>query len=264
MFGLLKFLSPIWLVIGVGLFIGFLKSLFDTSFGEALSRLAWLIGIWLGVGAVGLVIMFVLGNIGYRKEKSRLLGLIERRDYSGGGDLQIAAPEAYMLLNEFEVNPTEVLKAGILQAVATGQLYVNNESEPVFGQRESPAATSELQPQYVGVPVVGSIAVLVKEEGVRSSVKECVERFKTKYKNPEGFIDQEVMPRLLQMGYLTKGVGLTESGLHAKSILEGRVGAALYEMKQNGGPSIDDDPWNALLAALAMVSTGLPMHAAAE
>ena len=90
------------------------------------------------------------------------------------------------------------------------------------------------------------------------------ERIKAEYDDPDGFVQREVEPRLNALGFWAEGSEPTESGRRAKAILEGRVGAALYDMQAHRGPSIDDDPWNALLAALAMVSAGLPMREAAE
>ena len=264
--GLLKFLLWLWLFAGLGLLRGLFDA--DVPFGTAASRGAPLIGIWAGVGVAVIAGLLLMNWMALRKERARLLGFVERRNYAWGQDLQLAAPEAYLLLNDGEVNPTEVFKAGILQAVAAGGLYVDSDNgtanEEEGTESEPSPASADLREVDAGVPIVGSVAVLTKNEDVRSGVKECVDRIKAEYGDPEGFIDREVAPRLVEKGYWADEVGLTESGRQAKAILEGRVGAALYDMQAQGGPSIDDDPWNALLAALVMVSTGMPMREAAE
>ena len=264
MAGFLKFLLGIRLFAGFGIVRGLFDA--DVPFGTAVSRGAPMIGIWAAVDGAAIGGLVLMGWMATREERARLRGFVERRNYAWGDDLRLAAPEAYLLLNDGEVNPTEVFKAGIMQAVAAGELYVDSEDKdqgPGTHGEAAPSST-DLRQADAGVPVVGSIAVLSKNEGVRASVKECVERIKGEYGDPEGFVVREVAPRLVKSGYWTEGAKATEAGRRAKAILEGRVGAALHDTQTQGGPSIDGDPWNALLAALAMVSAGMPMREAAE
>ena len=264
MAGFLTLLVWLWLFAGLGMLQGLLET--DVPFGTALANIAPIIGIWVAVGVALGAGLLLLERMAMRKARARLWGFVLRRDYAWDEELQLAPPETYMLLNDGEVDPTEVFKAGIFQAVAAGGLYVDsdgpNEKRDTMGE-PAPAST-DLRQIEAGVPVVGSIAVLTEREGVRSSVNDCVERIKARNDNPAGFIEQEVEPRLVEMGYWAEGVRPTESGARAKSILEGRVGAALYDMQAQAGPSIDDDPGSALLAALAMVSAGMPMRQVAE
>ena len=260
--GFLTFVLWAWLIAGIGI----LERVFGSGvpFGTAFSKGAPIIGIWATVGAVAGAWLFLLHWIATEEERDRLRGFVERRDNASSEDLRLAAPEAYLLLNEGEVKPAEVFKAGILQAVAAGRLLVGDGSTDLeAGPDWEPTAIRSRQTAE-GAPIFGSAAVLAGDEGVRATTKECVIRIKEEYGNPEGFVEREVEPRLRDLGYWTTEFGITGSGRQAKSILEGRVGAALYDMEARGGLSIDGDPWKALLAALVMVSSGLAMREAEQ
>ena len=249
--GLMKFLLGLWFLAGIGIVRGLVRS--DAPFGEAVSAGAPLIALWVVVGVVLVGGLVLMGIVATHSERARLRRFVERRSYNWGEDLKLDAPEAYMLINDGEVNPTEVFKAGILQAIAVGELHVDGEN------------AIERRPSADGpVRAVGSVAALTRSGGGRTSVKECVERIKAKYGSAEKFIEREVAPRLFERNYWAEGFGPTSSGRRAKAILEGRVGAALYDMQARGGPSIDGDPWNALIAALVMVTGDVPMKEAAE
>ena len=172
MYGFLKFLLMLWLFAGFGMLQGLCDA--EVSLGTAVSGNAPMIGIWAAVGVAAVSGLVLLDWMAKRKERARLWGFVERRNYARGEDLQLGAPEAYLLLNDGEVNPTQVFKAGILQAVAAGELYVDSDGadEKRGSESEPTPASTDLRKVEAGVPIVGSIAVLTKNEGVRASVTE--------------------------------------------------------------------------------------------
>ena len=260
--GLLNFVLMIWIFAGISFVSGLLES--DVSFGEAIGNVAPLLGIWGAVGVAAISWLITIGMAEVREEKRWLRGLVERRDYAWGEVLQLGAPEAILLLRDGEANPGEVFEAGVMQGVAAGGLYTDDDHSEPDGDAE--AARGSTDPGQVAdrLPIVGSVEVLTGGEGVRTGVKACVERMKAEYGSPAGFVEREVAPRLVRAGYWSEDVGLTGSGVRARAVLEGRVGAALYDLEAQGGPSIEEDRKRALLAAVVLVSAGMPMREAVE
>ena len=258
--GLLKFVLMIWFFAGIGFLRGLLDS--DVSFGEAIASAAPLLLIWGAVGVIAVAGLIAIGMAEARKEMRWLRELVERRNYAWGEELQLGAPEAFLLLLDGEANPEVVFKAGVMQGVAGGGLYTDGDHHEPEGDAETAPGSTHSGQVADSLPMVGSVQVLIGGEGVRTSVKACVERMKSEYGSPAGFVEAEVAPRLFRAGYWSEGVGLTQSGARAKGLLEGRVGAVLYDLEVQGGPSIEEGRERAFLAALVMVSAGMPTREA--
>ena len=237
---LLKFVLMIWFFAGFGFVRGLLDS--DVTFGEAIGRAAPLLLIWGAVGVVAVAGLIAIGMAEARKEMRWLRELVERRNYAWGEELQLGAPEAFLLLLDGEANPEVVFKAGVMQGVAAGGLYADGDHAEADGDAEAAPGSTDPGQLADRLPIVGSVHVLIGGEGVRTSVKACVERMKSQYGSTAGFVESEVAPRLVRAGYWSEGGGLTESGVRAKGLLEGRVGAALYDLEVQGGPSIRGGP----------------------
>lgn len=245
--------------LGVFAFIGFFGlmalggSADDIGFSQTMaSGLGTAIKIYIALLVGVLLLILVLINVERTQLKNMLRSFVDRRDYSRGEELGLAAPEAYMLLRGGDARSGETFKLGLLQAVATGNVVVEAEDQRPDDIREIYAAP------------IGSLAALAGNKPTPMTVKECVEQIKETYGDPDGFTHQEVIPRLVAAGYATstsgfEGVTLTPEGERVKEVVEGRVGAALYDMQEQGGPTIDGDPKRALFAGVVMATAGMPM-----
>ena len=227
------------------------------GFGPTMgSGLGTVVKIWIALIGTALLLVIVLTYVERTMLKNMLRGLVERRDFSRSEDIQLAAPEAYILMRGSHARPGETFKLGLLQAVATGNVLVAGADQSATDLRK------------IATAPVGSLTALAGQGHQPITVQDCVERIKEKYGDPDGFVHQEVIPRLVSAGYATEYSGyevvaLTPEGERVKAVVEGRVGAALYEMQEQDGPSINADPRSALFAGVVMATAGMPMALAA-
>ena len=179
----------------------------------------------------------------------------------------LPAPESYALFRGVEKVKSDGFKLGLLQLIAMGVMEPEGSEAPEAGGGDTalmpgPAPACSLSGSLLAVHrLCGMLVENQSEEGEdpvvadHTTVKEVARQAHENYGSLDRFVDQVVVPELLQAGLYGNG-RLLPAGEAARADLEARMAVVLREMRQRQGSWVEKQPRQALLGAVLAVALG--------